>query len=82
MVLKRIQQSIDNHLSEEQCRFRSSRGTTDAVFVVRQLFEKAKERRVPIHWNFVDFKAAVAYMYYGGKHYENASYQLELKSLW
>ena len=46
------------HLTEEQCGFRSSRGTTDAVFVVRQIIEKARERRIKLHWNFVDFKAA------------------------
>ena len=49
MVLTRIQVTIDNHLSEEQCGSRSSRGTTDAVFIVRQIIEKAKERRIPIH---------------------------------
>ena len=58
MVLSRIQDTIDSHLAEEQCGFRSSRGTTDAVFVVRQIIEKATERKIPIHWNFVDFKAA------------------------
>ena len=58
MVLTRIQETIDSHLTEEQCGFRSARGTTDATFTVRQLFEKSKERRTPIHWNFVDFKAA------------------------
>ena len=58
MVLTRIQDTIDDHLREEQCGFRSSRGTTDAVFIVRQIIEKARERRIPIHWNFVDFKAA------------------------
>ena len=58
MILNRIQQTIDNYLTEEQCGFRNSRGTTDAIFVVRQIMEKAKERRVSIHWNFVDFKAA------------------------
>ena len=58
MVLSRIQDTIDSHLAEEQCGFRSSRGTTDAVFVVRQIIEKATERKIPIYWNFVDFKAA------------------------
>ena len=58
MILNRIQVTIDNHLTEEQCVFRSSRGTTDAVFVVRQIIEKARERRIKLHWNFVDFKAA------------------------
>ena len=55
MVLTRIQETIDSHLTEEQCGFRSARGTTDATFTVRQLFEKSKERLTPIHWNFVDF---------------------------
>ena len=58
MILNRIQDCIEEHLTEEQCGFRRSRGTSDAVFIARQIFEKAKERRVPIHWNFVDFKAA------------------------
>ena len=44
MILNRIQVTIDNNLTEEQCGFRSSRGTTDAVFVVRQIIEKARER--------------------------------------
>ena len=58
MILNRIENTIEDHLTEEQCGFRRARGTSDAVFVVRQILEKAKERRVPIHWNFVDFKAA------------------------
>ena len=37
MILSRIQDAIDNYLTEEQCGFRQSRGTTDAVFVVRQI---------------------------------------------
>ena len=58
MILNRIQVTIDNHLTEEQCGFRSSRGTTDTVFVVPQIIEKARERRIKLHWNFVDIKAA------------------------
>lgn len=46
MVLNRIQDTIEDHLGEEQCGFRSSRGTTDAIFIVRQVLEKAKERRI------------------------------------
>ena len=41
MILNRIQVTIDNHLTEEQCGFRSSTGNADAVFVVRQIIEKA-----------------------------------------
>ena len=58
MVLTRIQETTDSHLTEEQCGFRSARGTTDATFIVRQQFEKSKERLTPIHGNVVDFRAA------------------------
>lgn len=45
-------------MSESQFGFRAGRGTTDAIFVARQILEKAKEHNVPIHINFEDFKAA------------------------
>ena len=45
IVLRRIQGTIENHLTEEQCGFRSCRGITDAVFVVRQIIKKAREKR-------------------------------------
>ena len=34
------------------------REPVDAIFIVRQVIEKTKEHRVPLHFNFVDFKAA------------------------
>ena len=30
----------------------------DAIFIVRQIMEKGKEHQVPLHFNFIDFKAA------------------------
>ena len=30
----------------------------DAIFIVRQKIEKAKQHQVPLHFNFVDVKAA------------------------
>ena len=61
MVLNRIQETIDNHLTEEQCGFRSSRGTTDAVFVVRQIIEKSREMHIPIHWKLCRFQGSFRY---------------------
>ena len=29
-----------------------------AIFIARQIIEKAQEHQVPIHFNFIDFKAA------------------------
>ena len=77
MILNRIQVTIDSHLTEEQCGFRSSRGTTDAVFVVRQIIEKARERRIKLHWNFADFKASFDTINFGEKHSGNAFAPLE-----
>ena len=34
------------------------RGMEDAIFIIRQVIEKAQEHRVPLHFNFVDSKAA------------------------
>ena len=33
-------------------------GMIVAIFIVRQIIEKAKEHQVPLHFNFIDFKAA------------------------
>ena len=45
-------------MSESQFGFRPGRGTFDAIFILRQLIENAKEHKVPLHFNFIDFKAA------------------------
>ena len=58
MTLMRIDDNIDTHLSKQQFGFRKKRGTVDAIFIVRQIMEKAKKHQVLLHLNFVDFKAA------------------------
>ena len=58
ILLDRMKQKAEEALSESQFGFRPGRGTVDAIFIVRQLIEKAKEHRVQLHFNFVDFKAA------------------------
>ena len=44
--------------SESQFGFRPGQGTLDAIFIARQVTEKAQEHRVPLHFNVVYFKAA------------------------
>lgn len=58
IILQRMQIRIDEALKESQFGFRVGRGTVDAIFVMRQVMEKAKERKLTLHINFVDFKAA------------------------
>ena len=37
--------------------FRPERGTIDVIFIVKQIIEKAKEHKVPLDLNFLEFKA-------------------------
>jgi len=58
IMIHRCSQIFEESINESQFGFRPGRGTTDAIFVARQIIEKAKEHKVPLHFNFIDFKAA------------------------
>ena len=58
ILLNRMKLKTEEATGESQFGFRPGRGTVDAIFIVRQVIEKAQEHRVPLHFNFVDFKAA------------------------
>ena len=45
-------------VSESQCGYRPGRSTEDLIFVMRQLFEKAREKNAPMYAVFVDFTKA------------------------
>ena len=45
-------------LPESQCGFRAGRGTTDMIFVCRQILEKGREQQEPVSMGFVDLKKA------------------------
>ena len=49
---------IESSMSDSQFGFRPGRGTTDAIFIIRQLIEKAKEHQITLISIFIDFKAA------------------------
>ena len=58
ILLERMKEKMNNKLRESQYGFRPGRGTVDAVFIVRQIIEKAKEKNIPLYFHFIDFKAA------------------------
>ena len=58
MLLNKIKLKVEQSLGESQFGFRVGRRTVDAIFVVRQIMEKAKEHQVDLHFHFIDFKAA------------------------
>ena len=43
--------------SDRQYGFRPNRGTIDAIFFVRQLIQKSKERGISRHYHFLNFKS-------------------------
>ena len=52
-----MKDKVDEKLSESQFGFWPGRGTVD-IFFTRQIIEKAREKNIPIHFHFIDFKAA------------------------
>ena len=55
--LKKIREKTEVYTSDRQYGFRPNRGTVNAIFIVRQLMQKAKERGIKCHYHFVDFKS-------------------------
>ena len=59
VMLNRMRDPIaETVLPESQCGFRRNRGTTDMIFAVRQLMEKAREQHRNLYIAFVDFTKA------------------------
>ena len=56
VVEKPIRQKIE--IDEMQCGFMSGRGTTDAIFIVRQLQEKHLAANKPLYMAFIDLEKA------------------------
>jgi hypothetical protein len=58
LVLNRLQKLAEDLYPESQCGFRPCRSTTDMIFCVRQLMEKSREQRQPLHLAFIDLTKA------------------------
>ena len=54
----RLQAVIEPQLLEAQCGFRKGRGTTDQIWVTRQIIERAAEYNTPAHLSFIDLTKA------------------------
>lgn len=58
ILLDRIKTKTESFIKESQFGFRPDRGTVDAIFITRQIIEKAREHNMELHLNFIDFKSA------------------------
>ena len=58
IVIDRIRMGIDHRLRKEQAGFRSGRGTTEQIFILRNILEQVNEWQATLYINFVDFEKA------------------------
>ena len=58
MLHEKLQAIIDPQLLESHCGFRKGRGTTDQIWVTRQIIERAVEYDVAAHLCFMDLTKA------------------------
>ncbi|KAI8516323.1 hypothetical protein Bbelb_049040 [Branchiostoma belcheri] len=67
VVLDRLISTIaEENLPESQCGFRANRGTTDMIFVLRQIQEKCREQNMGLYAAFIDLTKAFATVSRGG----------------
>jgi hypothetical protein len=58
VLLNRLKQQLDPHLSEEQAGFRKDRSTVHQILILRLFAEKAKRQGKKIYNCFIDFQKA------------------------
>jgi len=56
----RLQKLTDHIISEYQAGFRIGKSTTDQIFIVKNLFERAWKDNIAIHQIFIDYQGAYA----------------------
>ena len=58
LIMRRLRDQIDGQLHEAQCGFRPHRGTTDAMFTLRQLVDMCRAGNSPLCAAFIDLAKA------------------------
>ena len=58
IIIDRIRRGIDSRLRKEQAGYRRGRGTTEQVFILRNIIEQVNEWQATLHLTFVDFEKA------------------------
>ena len=58
IILERIRNGTDKKLRKEQAGFRKGRGTTEQIFILRNIIEQVNEWQSTLYINFIDFEKA------------------------
>ena len=59
VLFSSISPFAENIIENYQCGFRKTKSTTNQIFRLRQILEKAKEFGIETHHLFIDFKSAL-----------------------
>lgn len=58
IIIDRIRDGVDCRLRKEQAGYRKGRGTTEHVFILRNIIEQVNEWQATLYLNFIDFEKA------------------------
>ena len=58
IVIDRIRTGVESKLRKEQAGFRPGRGTTEQIFILRNIIEQSTEWQSSLYVNFIDFEKA------------------------
>ena len=58
IVIERIRTGVESKLRKEQAGFRPGRGTTEQIFILRNIIEQSIEWQSSLYVNFIDFEKA------------------------
>ena len=58
IIIERIRKGIDHRFRKEQAGFRSGIGTTEQIFILRNILEQVNEWQATLYINFVGFEKA------------------------
>ena len=56
ILIDRIKSGVDNRLRKEQAGYRPGRGTTNQVFILKNIIEQSHEWQSSLYLNFIDFE--------------------------
>ena len=58
IIIDRVRNGVDQRLRKEQAGYRRGRGTTDQVFVLRNIVEQVNDWQAKLYLGFIDFEKA------------------------
>ena len=57
--IDRVRNGVNKRLRKEQAGYRQGRGTTDQVFILKNIIEQVNEWQATLYVNFIDFEQAL-----------------------